>query len=49
MIRKFFLLASILFAAVVVNAQTINDNFFTKVSYTGAFGTEDWLVEFRPD
>ena len=40
--KKFLLLAFLTVYGVIVNAQSIDDSFFTKVSYMGAFNTEDW-------
>lgn len=44
--RKVLPILLLMCMAVVANAQapSINDNFFKKVSYVGAFGTEDWTA-----
>ena len=42
MIRKSFLLLSFALMTLTAFSQSINDDFFTKVSYVGAFGSEDW-------
>ncbi len=43
--RKFlFLLAFVTTNIFYVEGQSINDSFFDKVSFIGAFGTEDWTA-----
>jgi len=42
--KKFLLFGFLFIIGLAVEAQSIEDSFFTKVSYTGAFGTEDWTA-----
>ncbi|MEJ5265826.1 MAG: T9SS type A sorting domain-containing protein [Bacteroidales bacterium] len=42
--KRILLITSFVLAAFIVHGQTINDPFFKKVSFKGAFGKEDWTA-----